>query len=386
MSLLLMLAATTATPANDYARQDAWLCRPGRRDVCEADLAETLVTPTGAVRLLSASRARPQDVDCFYVYPTVSLDPTPNSDMHADRDENGMTIAQFAPFRSVCRPFAPLYRQVTLTALRKALTGGQVHADFELPYRDVRDAFRRYLAHDNGGRPFVLIGHSQGSMLLRRLVAEEIDGKPLKLRLLSAILPGTAVMVPIGKDVGGTFNTVPLCRAPAQTGCVVTWASYRSTETLPANARFGTPTSGFGETGMAGQEAGCTNPVALPGGRAPLDAILGFPWWRGGVGQYQRPATGWSVNGRPVATRFVRMPGLLTGECTHQGSAHYLSVTVTPGAARDLAETVIGKAAIGDEAYLDWGFHVVDMAIVEGDLVRLVRRQVDAFRAVDKPH
>lgn len=382
MLTLLALSAAVSAP-NEYARGDAWLCRPGRVDVCAGDLDETVVTPDARTRRRAASAERPADVDCFYVYPTVSLDPGPNADMAAGREEEGMTAAQFAPFRSACRPFAPLYRQITLTALRKAMRGAAPEIDRELPYRDVLAAFRDYLARDNGGRPFVLVGQSQGAMLLKRLVAEEIDGKPLARRLVSAILAGNAVMVPDGGDVGGTFKAIPLCRAETQIGCVVTWATYRDGVTLPDNALFGTGRSGFGGPEEPGV-AGCTNPARLAGGRAPLDAILGFQWWKGGVGQYEKPATGWSVNGTPVATRFVSMPGLLSGECVQQGKVSYLAVRVAPTKAGELAEAVVGTAAIGDRDYPDWGFHVIDMAVVEGDLVRLVRRQAAAWHAAQR--
>jgi hypothetical protein len=378
---LLALAAASAAP-NDYTRDDAWLCRPGRADVCAGDLDETVVTLDARTRLRPAGAERPADIDCFYVYPTVSLDAGGNSDMIAGREEQGMTVAQFAPFRSACRPFAPLYRQITLTALRKAMTGATPDIDRELPYRDVLAAFRDYLARDNKGRPFVLVGQSQGAMMLKRLVAEEIDGKPLSRQLVSAILPGTSVMVPEGKDVGGTFKATPLCRSEAQTGCIVTWATYRDGVTLPDNTLFGTGRSGFGGTEESGV-AGCTNPARLAGGRAPLDPILGYQWWKGGVGQYEQPATGWSVNGKRLTTRFVAMPGLLSGECTRQGKVSYLAVRVTPTKA-EVADTVVGTAAVGDKAYPDWGFHVIDMAVVEGDLVRMVRRQAAAWKGTSR--
>ena len=41
-----------------------------------------------------------------------------NSDMTAGPEEHGVILQQFARFASVCRVYAPLYRQVTLTALR----------------------------------------------------------------------------------------------------------------------------------------------------------------------------------------------------------------------------------------------------------------------------
>lgn len=385
---LAMLAAVAATPI-DYRVAENWLCRPGRRDACAGDLAITVVTLDGKMRLASAPAQPPPAADCFYVYPTASLDPTPNSDMVAGVEEQGQAASQFAAFRSVCRTFAPIYRQVTLTALRAGLaakaastsdgvkTGLGPAANWDLAYADVLGAWKDYLANDNGGRPFVLIGHSQGSMLLKRLVAEEIDGKLIQMRLLSAILPGVAVLVPKGRDIDGDFKTVPLCRSTSQLGCIVTWSSYRDHPLPPANALFG-------RSATAGMAAGCTNPARLAGGRAPLDAIMGFPWWVGGVVQYRMPASGWAVDGVAVPTRFARIPGLLSAECVSGDGISYLSVQVNPGSSDSLGVALTDPETVGDAAYPDWGWHVMDITIVQGNLVRVVARQTEAWRARHK--
>lgn len=373
--MLLLLAAAAAVTQIDYRDAATWLCRPGRGDACAGDLATTRVGRDGIAQREAAPKRRVPGADCFYVYPTVSLDPSPNSDMVAGPEERGMAAAQFAPYRSECRTFAPLYRQVTLTALRQRLRDPAVPLDFDTAYGDVRAAWRDYLARDNQARPIVLVGHSQGSALLKRLLAEEIDGKPVQRRLLSAIIPGTAVLVPVGKVVGGDLKTIPLCRAARQTGCVVTWASYRDVPGPPTHALFGV-------SNRPGYEAGCTNPARLGGGNASLDPILGFPWWRGGVAQYRQPAA-WSANGTAVATRFVHAPGLLSGACVRRGGVSYLAVHVRPGSARDLAEATVGAATVGDLAYPDWGFHVLDTAIVQGDTLRLVAAQAAAWRAAN---
>src|SRR6185295_12401902 len=151
--------------------------------------------------------------DCFYVYPTVSTDPTPNSDMTAGAEENGVVRAQLARFASQCRVYAPLYRQATLTALRAAATATPMTVDRALGYNDVLDAWNHYLQRDNNGRGVVLIGHSQGSGVLTQLIRNEIDGKPVQSKIISALLLGTSLAVPTGKDVGGAFKSMPLCHS-----------------------------------------------------------------------------------------------------------------------------------------------------------------------------
>ena len=98
---------------------------------------------------------------------------------------------EFARFGEVCRTFAPLYRQVTLTALRARMTGkAMAGVDPVLGYNDVKDAWNHYLQHDNHGRGVVLIGHSQGSLMLQMLIAREIETKPaLARRMKLAIMP-----------------------------------------------------------------------------------------------------------------------------------------------------------------------------------------------------
>ena len=98
----------------------------------------------------------------------------------------------------------------TLAALRAGI-GGSPIAGRSAPsaYTDVLDAWNHYLQHDNNGRGVVLIGHSQGSGVLTQLIRNEIDGKPVQSRLISALLLGTSLAVPKGKDVGGAFQNVP---------------------------------------------------------------------------------------------------------------------------------------------------------------------------------
>jgi hypothetical protein len=47
-----------------------------------------------------------------------------------------------------------------------------------IPYTDVRAAFEYYLRHHNAGRPFMLVGHSQGSAVLSGLLSDYMPNQP----------------------------------------------------------------------------------------------------------------------------------------------------------------------------------------------------------------
>src|SRR5262249_41613782 len=142
---LAQSTSAQSTTKNDYSKDENWLCRPGRKDACDVDLSATIVTAEGKLTRETWTADPKAPIDCFYVYPTVSNDPTPNSDMNAGPEERMVIRSQFARFGSKCRPYAPLYRQVTLTALRSAIAGKPVQVDRALGYNDVLDAWKYYL-------------------------------------------------------------------------------------------------------------------------------------------------------------------------------------------------------------------------------------------------
>jgi hypothetical protein len=206
---LVLAQGTAASPPaaikNDYSNGDSWLCRPGRQDACAVDLTTTIVAANGKLKRETWAADPNAPIDCFYVYPTVSNDTTGNSDMIPGPGEKGVVATQFARFASQCRVYAPMYRQIALAALRAAMAETPIPVDRALAYNDVLDAWNYYLEHDNQGRGVVLVGHSQGSGVLTQLIKNEIDGKPIQSRIISALLLGTNLPVPKGKDVGGAF-------------------------------------------------------------------------------------------------------------------------------------------------------------------------------------
>jgi hypothetical protein len=361
-----------AVQPNDYGDGKNWLCRPGRQDACTVDMTTTVVKADGTLSRETWAADPKAPIDCFYVYPTVSTDPTPNSDMTADPAELNVIRQQFARFASKCRPYAPLYRQVTLAGLRRILGGGASGAlSTGVGYDDVRDAWNYYLAHDNGGRGVVLVGHSQGSYVLTELVRREIDGKPVQSRLVSALLIGATIPVARGKDVGGAFQHVPLCRAASQTGCVVAFSSFRSTSPPPANSRFGKVTD-------PNLEAACANPAVLNGGSGVLHSYLSTAGSTITSAQAPKP---WVVPEKPIATPWVSVPGLLSAQCKSNEYATYLEITVNGNPADPRTDDIVGDLVTNGQVLKDWGLHLIDVNLAMGDLVEVVGKQAKAWRS-----
>lgn len=166
MTLAALAGATQAQPAPaaapDYRPDSAWLCLPGNSDPCAGPL-QTVDLPGPGYARTSESRASANPrADCFYVYPTVSAEPAMNSDLAPGPAEEGATRSQAARFSEVCRVFVPMYRQVTGMGLATSLGAGDIRGPIELAYQDVRAAFREFRRRSRG-RPFLLIGHSQGT-------------------------------------------------------------------------------------------------------------------------------------------------------------------------------------------------------------------------------
>lgn len=371
--------AQPASPAPDYAQPETWLCRPGRDDACAQDLTTTVVSANGAMRRERFRPARNPQVDCFYVYPTVSNDPTPNSDLTANDEERFVIANQAARFAAKCRVFAPLYRQVTLTALREGMAGRNSGADRAMAMADVKAAWAHYLAHDNGGRGVVLIGHSQGAGLLTGLLATEIDGKPVQRQLVSALILGSNVPVTRGQTTGGVLRTIPLCTSADQAGCVVAFVSFRDTVPPPPNARFGAPVLGVGAPPLGDNlAAACVNPAALlrGGESAPLHSYLAARGRAFGAGADPAP---WAA-GKTVTTPFVSMPGLLSARCVSTPTHTYLSVTVNGNAQDPRTDDIPGDVVVAGQVLPDWGLHLIDVNLAMGDLVTLVGRQAAAWK------
>lgn len=329
-----------------------WLCRPGQaNNPCNFPPQATVVPARGPRTVQNGSATTSSKFDCFYVYPTVSRQKSANANLKIQAGEVGAAISQASRFSSVCQVWAPMYAQRTAASLAQGL-GAAPGAD-AAAYASLLSGWKDYLANDNDGRPIVFIGHSQGSAMLIRLLASQVDPNPaLRTRTVVAILPGGNVTVPAGKPVGATFRHLPVCTSARQAGCVIAYSSFPAQP--PKNSLFGRPGQGVslqsGQRASKGLRVACVNPAALGGGTAGLNPYF--------VTLTAKPPP------PPVTTPWVTYPGLYSATCTYRGGASWLNVRTLVRAGRPVVTQSPGPT---------WGYHAVDINLALGNLVNDVR-------------
>jgi hypothetical protein len=350
--------------------ETTWLCKPGiTNDPCLSSETATIELGNGSSFVEKAKPAKNPPVDCFYVYPTVSSQLASNANLEIDPEETQIAIDQASRFSQACKVYAPVYRQLTIPALQGFFPVGP--ENIATAYIDVATAFDEYLARYNQGRGIVLIGHSQGAGMLIRLIREQIDPNPaVRGQLVSAVLLGGNVTVPIGKTVGGSFANVPTCQHAGQAGCVVAYSSFKKQP--PANSLFGRSeafiTALGGSPGGPGYEVACVNPTLLAQGpyAGPLlsyTSTTPFPGDLGPVVQVPKASTPW-----------VGTPDQYSGQCTRNEGATWLQVSPAgpPGDPREELKETLGP---------EWGTHLADLNLAYGNLVGLVRLDTIGYLA-----
>lgn len=163
-------------------------------------------------------------VDVFYIHPTSYFSrrhwnaPVDLKKMVKHTDEGTMTH-QASVFNGSCKIYAPRYRQATYQAFF-SLDNPDSRKAFELAYADVKAAFEYYMTNYNQGRPIVIAGHSQGTILAKWLIQEYFDARPLQEKLVAAYLVGMPVY-------DYDFKQIEPCSSIDDLQCYMSWRSYQ---------------------------------------------------------------------------------------------------------------------------------------------------------------
>jgi hypothetical protein len=361
-------ASAAAVPRTDAAGT-VWLCRPGiADDPCGGSLAATVINAkghrTGNTTGVSKNSA---SYDCFYLYPTNSLESTTNSDLTVQTSEEQIAMAQAERFSTVCNVWAPMYRSITVRGLGAANSTDP--GAYDVAYDSVLADWNDFIAHYDGGHPIMFIGHSQGSVMLIKLLEAQIDPSPaLRHLMLGAIIAGGNVTVPTGKTVGATFKNIPICGATQKTHCVIAYSSFPSEP--PSNANFGRPGQGIslntGQTATTGVQIACVNPAAVGGGTA--DLLTYFPV------EAVPPIPSMAPPAPTVRTPWLEYPNQYAATCENAEGATWLQVT-------NLPQKTGVRPYVHEIAGPTWGYHFQDINLTLGNLVQDVHNAEASYKA-----
>ena len=179
--------------------------------------------------------------------------------------------------------------------------------------------------------------------------------------------------MPEGKLVGGTFKKTPLCSRLGETGCVITWMSFRADSPPPEGAHL-RPRRAARNDGRLHQPGRASAATARP----PLDS-----YWFAGPSLSNAPAIAWSSEGAPP-TPFLRTEGLVSGACVHRGNVGYLAITVNADPKDKRTDDIPGDVVVLGQRLPGWGMHLADMYLPMGDVIRAIEAQRDVY--LHHPH
>lgn len=159
-------------------------------------------------------------VDVFYLYPTAWSNSNPNPQICAIDEPSMLTQApaafarQATAFETVGNIFAPYYRQDNSSSVdRWSVIAG-------IPTLDATAAFDYYITHLNNGRPFILLGHSQGSTVLTNILAGYLRDHPEILRrMVAAYIIGS----PITRAYLDANPHLRFAEGPDDTGVIISY-------------------------------------------------------------------------------------------------------------------------------------------------------------------
>lgn len=136
---------------------------------------------------------------------------------------NGLLTAQAGVYSPYANIFAPYYRQQSAaTQSMEPKNGGRdAFSDplFKIGYGDALRAFDYFVENLNDNRPFIIAGHSQGSMVVIQLLRDRLDNPELQSRFIAAYAIGYSVT---NKDLE-TYKHMKLAREETDLGVIITY-------------------------------------------------------------------------------------------------------------------------------------------------------------------
>ncbi len=172
-----------------------------------------------------------KDVDTFYIYATeYNLESfKEGSPDYASLDNAEMLrgvelqyMAQASAFADATNVFVPYYRQAGLRFAGEIheKTGDVNAALLGMPYDDITAALDYYFEKLNGGRPFILAGHSQGSSMALLLLSRYFKDHPEYYERMVAAYP---IGYSVTREYLAANPHLKFATGETDTGVIISW-------------------------------------------------------------------------------------------------------------------------------------------------------------------
>lgn len=163
-----------------------------------------------------------KSVDLFYAYPTIYWDAEPaNMDINDEQNRQDVynkmnsQIGLYSPYANIYTPF---YRQMYRDGFND-LSMEEAISLLNTAYEDIAAAFKYYMDNLNNGRPFILMGHSQGAGILVDLLRKEFDNESYSNKMILAITTGVSIMPQDTID----YPWINIAQSATDIGVVITY-------------------------------------------------------------------------------------------------------------------------------------------------------------------
>jgi len=176
---------------------------------------------------LSLPTNNAKDVDIFYLYPTAWYKEDPSEPNFCTIDNMIMLIGsqqafdrQATAFETVGNIYATYYRQADASYVLTLHEDERWDAIGSIPAKDVTAAFDYYIQHYNNGRPFILVGHSQGANVILLLLKDYMDkNSAVYARMVSAYVIG----YPVTAEFMDANNHLEFAEGPDDSGVIISY-------------------------------------------------------------------------------------------------------------------------------------------------------------------
>lgn len=234
-----ILGICQITPT-DYSLKRNWVINHNIGSHLPIDPSYTIIKPdTNQKVVINLSYDTFSGFNIFCIYPTIpkggGFGAKTNPLAFDSNEVRPIVLDMFSQYGKYGKLFVPYYRQANVATFTNPGNKKNQALALDTALVDVIASFNYFLQNHNNGKKIILLGHSQGSVLLAMMLRFFERTNPSILNNIAfSVLPGfqTGPHTAKGKSTAGWFEKYSICQTPEEVNCMMTWQTYRLANSL----------------------------------------------------------------------------------------------------------------------------------------------------------